>query len=61
MKKNIFKVCHRLSFQVILLKAFGDYVTSYNLRILLTYIVTLYHIIHALKLYTRDVAIISFW
>ena len=27
---------------------------------LLTYIVTLYHIIHALKVYTRDVVIIYF-
>ena len=41
-------------------KAFDDYVTLHNLRMLLRYIVTLYHnIIHALKLYTRDVVIVS--
>jgi hypothetical protein len=32
----IFKLCH--------IKAFDDYVTLHNLSMLLTYIVTLYHI-----------------
>ena len=47
-----FNLCH--------FKAFDDYVTLHNLRMLLTYIVTLYHVIHALKLYTGNVVIISF-
>ena len=37
------------------------YITLHNLRMLLTYIVTLYHNIYVMKLYTRDVVIVSYY
>ena len=38
----LFKLCH--------FKAFDDYVTLHNLSMLLTYVVTLYHIKYTIKL-----------
>ena len=54
--RNILKFCHRLSFSsyATLKHYFDQCITLHNLRMLLTYIVTLYHI-HLLKLCTRDV------
>ena len=40
-------------------KTFDNYVTLHNLSMLLTYIVTLYYY-YTMKLYTRDVVIVSY-